>query len=94
MYMQVPTLGYHTLVKIFLAQFHTMDKASKNGISQFWLLKALMQLFDLHIYHPDDVTVANAFDALLPGKQHVFCHIMPCASVLHSLCMGQPKMWS
>ena len=76
MHMQVPQVLEHLLIKAVLLRLHNMDEVDKCATSHFWLLKALAQLTDLYIYHPEDATAAKARDALLPGETASDVHLL------------------
>ena len=61
---------WHTLIISLLTMMDGREWSSREtseGHTDFWILKALLQLISLRIYHAKDGRAAKAVKALLPG---------------------------
>ena len=62
---QVP---WHPCVTGILKRMHEWHKTGDNSSSDYWMMKAVAQQFDLRIYHAKDAKVVKADLALLLGE--------------------------
>ena len=65
MHLQVP---WHRCVTGILEMMHEWHKAGDSSSSDYWMMQAMAQQFDLRIYHANDDRVVKADLALLLGK--------------------------
>ena len=70
------------LLTHLVESMHCGYKAGEDAASEFWYHKALAQLYDITIYHPEDAKADKAVDIVLTRE-----------ALLTLACIAKPLVW-